>query len=85
MRPASNHIRLVVLALVLACPIGPFSVNAGESGSCVPVFIPSGIDPGAHDLYHNVLRPGWSHPREACAYHRLIRRREVDLRGQTCA
>ena len=37
MRPASNRLHLVVLALVLASPVEPFSVNAAESGGCMPV------------------------------------------------
>jgi uncharacterized iron-regulated protein len=53
MRPASNRFRLVVLALVLACPVGPSSVNAGESGSCVPVG--AWVYPGRNEQPDDVL------------------------------
>src|SRR5262245_24720987 len=53
MRPASNRFHLVVLALVLASPVGPFSVNAAESGGCMPVGV--WVYPGRSEQPDDVL------------------------------
>jgi uncharacterized iron-regulated protein len=53
MRPASNRFRLVVLALVLASPVGPLSVNAANSGGCMPVGV--WVYPGRSEQPDDVL------------------------------
>jgi uncharacterized iron-regulated protein len=53
MRPASNRFRLVMLALVLASPVGSLSVNAAERGGCVPVGV--WVYPGRSEQPDDVL------------------------------
>ena len=53
MRPASNRFRLVMLALVLASPVGPLSIKAGESGGCMPVGV--WVYPGRNERPDDVL------------------------------
>jgi uncharacterized iron-regulated protein len=53
MRPASNRFRLAMLALVLASPVGPLSVNAGEGGGCMPVGL--WVYPGRSEQPDDVL------------------------------
>ena len=53
MRPAANRFRLVTLAVVLASPVEPLSVNAGESGGCMPVGV--WVYPGRSEQPDDVL------------------------------
>jgi uncharacterized iron-regulated protein len=53
MRPASNRFRLVMLAVVLASPVGPLSVNAAKSGGCMPVGV--WVYPGRSEQPDDVL------------------------------
>jgi uncharacterized iron-regulated protein len=53
MRPAANRFRLVMLAIVLTSPVGPLSVNAGESGGCMPVGV--WVYPGRSEQPDDVL------------------------------